>query len=317
MNRFALLSLILATAPASPAVGQVIDFESVPASGNPTLTTLTVGAFTFTGSHFHAIGNFTPCGGKAQNGSAVYLSNEGGSQPSSIRMQRTDGQPFSLSAFDAAEDWVNLCSGFPNATAIEVLAILPDLSTSTQVFTMDGLLDGAGGVADFQTFMPIGLGQILAATFSGVDAAGAHGFAYDIDNIDTAPSCVVPYGAGCAGSGGFVPTLAMSPCLVVGNSVTLNISKALGGSTALLAFGLTQTTIPIGTSGCDLLLQPLFPATIAIPLGGSGSGNGGVVLTGTVPATLAGLSFTMQSFVADPASPIGFVTTNGLDIAVQ
>lgn len=124
-----------------------------------------------------------------------------------------------------------------------------------------------------------------------------------------------PYGDGCSGSGGFIPVLGMSGCPVVGEQVQLQITNALGGSQAILLFGLGQAQIPVG-SGCDLLVGVLFPATLSLPLQGSGPGTGTLVLATTVPPAVAGVTLDMQAFVLDPANAIGASATNGLEMIV-
>ncbi|MFG0316462.1 MAG: hypothetical protein ACF8XB_04255, partial [Planctomycetota bacterium JB042] len=52
------------------------------------------------------------------------------------------------------------------------------------------------------------------------------------------PGSATTYGAGCPGSGGFVPSLSMSGCPEVGQQVTLELSGALAPSTALFFVGL-------------------------------------------------------------------------------
>jgi hypothetical protein len=95
----------------------------------------------------------------------------------------------------------------------------------------------------------------------------------------------------------------------------LQIANALGGSTALLIFGLSEAAIPMG-GGCLLNVTPVLPPVFAIPLGGAGPGNGSATLIGTFPALTAGLLFTMQAFVADPNVPMGFSSTAGLRVKV-
>lgn len=125
------------------------------------------------------------------------------------------------------------------------------------------------------------------------------------------------YGAGCAGSGGFVPKMNLDPCVAqAGQAVQLAIRDALGGSTALLVFGLAQGATPIG-GGCSLYVQPLLPPIVAIPLGGIGAGDGSAFLSAVIPTGLpTPYSFTMQAFVADPSVPTSFASTSGMQVTV-
>ncbi|MFG0317821.1 MAG: DUF6923 family protein [Planctomycetota bacterium JB042] len=125
------------------------------------------------------------------------------------------------------------------------------------------------------------------------------------------------YGAGCAGSGGFVPVLEVAPYLpVAGTQIVVTVENGLGGAACHLFFGLNEAALPMGL-GCALNVAPLFPVSIALPLGGAGPGNGQVTLPGVLPASAAGLSFTMQAFVVDPVGPLGFSNSNGFRVEVQ
>lgn len=123
------------------------------------------------------------------------------------------------------------------------------------------------------------------------------------------------YGMGCAGTGGFVPSLSASNNPVAGQPISVTLDDALGGSTAILLFGLTQAAIPIG-GGCQLLVSPVLPAIVAFPLGGVGPGNGTITLNSTVPLSTSGITFTLQAFVTDGGNPLGYAATNGLEFMV-
>ncbi len=122
-----------------------------------------------------------------------------------------------------------------------------------------------------------------------------------------------PYGASCAGSGGYAPKLALSGCYAPGGALTLRIGAALGGSAALLLVGLNESNSPIG-GGCSLLVSPVLAAIGPLPLFGAGAGQGSVQLTAFLPATFGQADAILTAACADPASPIGFTTTNGVRI---
>lgn len=123
------------------------------------------------------------------------------------------------------------------------------------------------------------------------------------------------YGTGCQGTGTHVPKLSMIGCPLPGSQVVLEISQGLGGSTALLLFGLGQGNTPVG-GGCSLLVSPLVGPTLAIPLAGTGPGNGSINLPGIIPAGTTGASFTMQAWVIDPTPAPGAAATNGLQVTI-
>ncbi len=122
-----------------------------------------------------------------------------------------------------------------------------------------------------------------------------------------------PAGLGCAGAGGFTPTLVGSPTCgaVAGSSVTLTLAKANGGALAAFLVGPGAGSTPVG-GGCFLNLSAVIGAPIPLAVGGVGPGNGSLVLTTTLPASLSGVPFAIQAFVADATSPTGYTSTNAL-----
>lgn len=123
----------------------------------------------------------------------------------------------------------------------------------------------------------------------------------------------VGYGHGCPGSGGFTPRLAIvgTPCS--GNSVGVELRDGLGGSVALVFLGGGEGVVPI-SSGCKLLIAPLFPISFAVPLAGVGPGAGSFAIPTLIPSTIAGVTLTMQVFVADPSVIAGASGTAGLAV---
>jgi len=129
---------------------------------------------------------------------------------------------------------------------------------------------------------------------------------------------VVPYGSGCAGSGAFVPALAMTCCPSPGQSVTLSLTQGLGGASAIFFFGLAQSAIAIpGPGSCTLLIAPVWPLIVTLPLSGSGPGNGSLAFLGTIPPGSPLGIVTMQAFVIDPGVSQGYSNTNALELHVQ
>ena len=116
-----------------------------------------------------------------------------------------------------------------------------------------------------------------------------------------------PYGAGCAGTGGQVPTMTMTTCVNVGEPLMFTLDDGLPLSTALLVIGGGMGSTPV-LPGCALLVAPLYPFLTAIPLGPTGSS----ALFATVPMNAAGQTFALQTFVVDPGAGGGFAATAGL-----
>jgi hypothetical protein len=193
-------------------------------------------------------------------------------------------------------------------------------------------LGGGSALADLEIASSnvAGGGAILAGgTFELRGSAGSHdgrgalaGGAFEHDGgywPGVCGSTIVSYGAGCPGSGGFVPQLSITGCTAAGDVEVLTISNALGSSQAFVMFGFGQASAPLG-AGCFLRIAA--PSQILIgplPLFGAGAGGGAISLPVTLPGNLVsaiGISITHQAFVVDPSTPLGFVATNGAQTAI-
>lgn len=163
----------------------IIDFEEVASSGNPILTTLDSQGYRFTSSHFHSIDD-PAASALADNGSDVYIGHEGGDLGRAITMIQIGGGLFNLASFDMAELWISSPGAYPNASHVEVHATFSDDSTTTFNLALDGVIDGAGGAADFETAV-VNLTNLKSVRFNGVNPVAGGDFAFAIDNIDAAP----------------------------------------------------------------------------------------------------------------------------------
>jgi len=168
-----------------------------------------------------------------------------------------------------------------------------------------------------QTDSPGGVNQVGNGTYAFplnlYDSTGAP--ASTCPTVQIGPPCQTPtpYGAGCAGSGGFVPELGWTGCSEVGSIVSLDIDKGLGGATMLLFFGNAQGNIPAGK--CTLLVNPVL-AMVSATLTGAGPGNGSLSIAGVVPASAANTTSDLQAWIVDPAVGIGAAGSNGLEVIV-
>lgn len=174
-----------------------------------------------------------------------------------------------------------------------------------------------------------GATTVSGGAFEVNGAAGAHdatpglaGGAFAHDGGFAPGMCgakIESYGVGCAGSGGFVPEFTISGCPSPGDQEVFTISKGLGGSQWFLMLGVGQAAAPIG-GGCLLNIAAPFPGIVGpLPLPGAGPGNGSISFAITVPPGLTssvGFKATHQVFVVDPASPTGFVVTNGVEVTL-
>jgi sugar lactone lactonase YvrE len=124
----------------------------------------------------------------------------------------------------------------------------------------------------------------------------------------------LPYGAGLAGSGGFVPKLRglFAPC--PGVTAAIEMEDIRGGAFGSLAWGLSSAAVPFKQGQ---FLVGLGPPGGLIPLvfPGTGPGGGALTLDFTLPdlPSLSGLSLYLQVLVADPGAPAGVALSNGLE----
>lgn len=123
------------------------------------------------------------------------------------------------------------------------------------------------------------------------------------------------YGAGCAGTGGIVPTLSIEGCPQVGDMFSVEIANGLGSAPAVLLIGLGEGSIPVG-GGCSLLVTPLAPVSLTVPLGGFGPGTGSLSIPLIVTPNLAGADFTLQVWVVDGATGVGGAGSNGVHVHI-
>ena len=139
------------------------------------------------------------------------------------------------------------------------------------------------------------------------------------------PGTMLPYGTGCPGAGGFVPTATAAPLAQPGVVWTHTVSNAASQRWAMLILGESRTmwgTTPLpldlGTTfvnapGCDLLANPLFTAFTMTVGGGPGAGIGNLNISIPPISNFVGLSFYSQWFVDDPLSRSGVLSaTDGL-----
>ena len=124
------------------------------------------------------------------------------------------------------------------------------------------------------------------------------------------------YGAGAAGSGSVVPTIATTGLPLIGNAnFALRGSALLGGTWTIRLLGLAQTNVPV--VGIEVLVDaPDLLASIA-----TGAGNGGGQSTFALPippaSALAGLSLYSQMVTLDAGAASGFAASDGLTFALR
>ncbi len=200
---------------ALPAAAVVITFDDVVVAPNAILTSASSGGFDFTSSHFHVINSPTTCGfgGCVQNGTQ-YAAEDAPTLAGPVTMALSGGGTFSLASFDGAEMWLDSAAAaigtaagpFPNALNIHVVGNLSGGGTISQDFLLDQIKDGAGGLADFQTFLfGPGWTGLDSVVWSGIDAQGGLA-SMAFDNISTSvpePSTLLLLAAAMLGFAGW------------------------------------------------------------------------------------------------------------------
>ncbi|MFG0319074.1 MAG: hypothetical protein ACF8XB_17510 [Planctomycetota bacterium JB042] len=203
----------------------------------------------------------------------------------------------------------NSLSGITSAPPLGNFLITQTLGTSIFEVSPTGALVSITDLAPFGVVSTMGIHyNHTEGTLLVVDNLLSTTFVFE------GLGCAVPTGSGCAGSGGFVPTLDVNGCAHRGATVSVTLSNALGGASSVLVAGLVPTSASIGF-GCDLLVAPPSFA-IPVPLGGSGPGAGAFTLPGTIPLTSPLVDVHLQAFVADPGVPLGIAATNGLRLPI-
>jgi hypothetical protein len=121
------------------------------------------------------------------NGSAFLQSLAGGSP---LSLVQSNGQPFTAVRVDLAE----YSTVFPTPRDIVFVGHRGGVPVATQTFTLDGIIDGSGPGADFQTFA-------FNSSFTNLDRLSATPDGYSIDNLelevaDTPPPVCAPTPSG-------------------------------------------------------------------------------------------------------------------------
>jgi len=150
---------------------------------------------------------------------------------------------------------------------------------------------------------------------AGYDTDFGWGFVNALNSIRRA-GYRVTYGAGKAGTGGVVPTLAAAAIPVTGSPFTLNVAQTRGGTTGVVFLGFARTSIPL--LGGTLLTIPA--ATFGVVLGGApgapGAGSGSLVLPVPADPLIVGVVLDFQSVITDVGAANGFSATNAVEVAI-
>ncbi|MFG0317816.1 MAG: hypothetical protein ACF8XB_11120 [Planctomycetota bacterium JB042] len=314
-------ALVLAAAFAVPSASAqvVLDFEGLSTSpsggvfaGNPLIENgyrLTVTK----GVGIHAFEDGWQNDRGSSNGSTTVYTYVNGATETEFRLEEANGAPFTIASVDLAETFnVGDFAYSFGVTSVTIVGQKVGGSSVQAVVPIDGVSDGQGGAADFQTHVFSGAwSDLVSVTFTGT--SGTTNVYMNFDNIvlGGCASNGVPYGTGCPGTGGFTPVVSSTRC--PGQTVTLEVDLALGGANAFLFAGVTQVALPMG-GGCTLNVVPLLGPIGPLPLGGAGAGNGTVTLVVPDPVVLATTKVSIQVFVDDSGGAMPFSNTSGVEL---
>ena len=202
LTAVAVMSLGAATAYAAPTT---VDFEDVPEF--TISASVTSRGFDFAGDNFGFLfyTDGAACGPPcASNGTRTLLAaGTGLGYSSQVTLTRNGGGTFVLTGLDAGE----MFSDTPLFSAArinysEFLGGLGGLLVASGSIVLDGIIDGPGGVPDFQSFSVTGA---LVDTILFVGAGGTNGnngFSLDNLTIVPEPSSLLLVGLGLAGLAG-------------------------------------------------------------------------------------------------------------------
>jgi len=257
-----------------------------------------------------------------------------------LRDLNDDGYPDFLSAsggrlYVAQNDGLG---GFPNVTYIDFNPTSEyTAGVSSGDFDGDGDVDAVVLESTIAFFLP-GAGDGTfhdPVPFAGANGGGSNPLVVDV-NHDGRVDLVMPdrfgvavlmpdpaprgsievYGAGCQGTGGFLPSLSLGGCPAPGGVLQLSIQGALGGSFALVLFGPSPGSTSLG-NGCYLLLSQVVPPGATLPLSGFLPGTGTFSGSFSVPSSSGGFAISMQAFVSDGGVAQGYSNTNGVNLTVR
>jgi hypothetical protein len=130
------------------------------------------------GLWFRPLGVVEPGNGFIRNGGGIAQTPENGtsyiqtSMGDSLLFSFTDNSLFDLTSVDLAE----YSKVVPDAVTVQFTGYYLDGSTVTTSFTTDGIIDGTGPLADFQTFN-------FGSGWTGLTRVEVPGYGWSLDNL--------------------------------------------------------------------------------------------------------------------------------------
>lgn len=176
IGAYAAIALFLLIGSAQAAL---LTFDELPHEAQ--FGSLTVGNFTVTheGPDLHLATTNAERNGDGPDSGSRYLSTMGGAFSITLDEPGT----FNLTSFRAGEGFFLFTPGLYWAQTVLLTGTRADSSVVTRTVSLDGVNDGAGGNADFETFSGAavdGLSQLVSLSFAGQGGViGFNGFSLD------------------------------------------------------------------------------------------------------------------------------------------
>ena len=196
MKKFiAVLIAALGFSAVERAGAEVLSFDEINPSGNPTRTSLVCGetnGFQFRSDHFHVVGTVTDTGFSSNGTTHVGYESARGLP---ITMTRVGNGTFSLQSLDVGEFWAGSVPAHPDAETVVLTGFKQGGQTVTHTLTLDGIHDGVGGAVDFQHFvLPATFVDLTSVIFTGLRSGGQEG-GLAVDNLQYQLEIAGPVGA--------------------------------------------------------------------------------------------------------------------------
>lgn len=191
---------------AAPSQAIILTFDEVP-STEVIQTSLTSQGYLITSDHFHTYGTVPFVNDLIAGNGGTHVGYEAG-RGDPVTMVRSDGDAFSLLSLDVSEFYAIPVSDRPNGNVLEISGLLLGGGSVSYQLVLDGIVDGPGGVADFQHFvLPQLFINVVSLEFIGLQWNGVMG-GIAMDNLEVADRVSVPeptslalFGLGLLGAG--------------------------------------------------------------------------------------------------------------------
>ena len=181
---FSAMAVVAALALVAPANAAVIDFESIATGACRAAPSIATDGFTFS----TAAQNLFSCDGTRFDLPSNGTITVGSENPTVTTMALTGGGTFSVQSIDLGELFVDNTA--PHL--VELTGHRLDGGTVNTTFALDNINDGAGGVADFQTFLvPSSFVNLRSLVLTGTGQNDPR-FMFDNVGVDAVDATPVP-----------------------------------------------------------------------------------------------------------------------------